>query len=433
MGKKPRDFNQIPKEINQLKPGAKMSARIPDEDLIPIPGDLCDHDLTVPGVINLLPGRRGREEGSTKIYTPDQTYNYLSVSERDEKSLELIPAYTKENDNTKSTTYGFCSSGSPSGFWEVSVEPTGTATFIEFDPPFLTILCPRPFVVSELTTLSSDSTTYKWTQISGSRTVLITPDDTKDPTINIITTCIEGTGCSNGTQNPIRLRVETDNELIFTDLIILNRATDNFDGLGYSGEINYVQIDCRRVKSVIRVPTGITREWDGSPLQVTWLPPTCDLEFLQGFTLQKLIPPYQPIASIPVGQNIATIEVNTQYRIDANFLIYGRQELSTSEPLIIPYDATAPIKTVFTDDQSSGIGFTSIRSSTSTDVPVVQVRSLEEASDIGLGFTSIYSSASTNVPGVQVRLLAEDVATSLGYSVIASSYIITDLGGIVIG
>lgn len=432
MPKKPRDFNQIPKTFKQLKPGDKVSFRIPDEPLIEIPGEVCDHELEIPKPINLLPERRGREEGSTVIYDPDQTYNYLSVSERDNDSLNLLPAYIREEDPSR-IVYGFCSSKSPSGFWEVVVSQ-GKATFIEFEPGFLTILCPKPFKVSELTTLSSDTTTYKWTQISGSRTVIITPDNVADPQIDILTNCIPGTGCNINTQDPIRIRVETDNPLIFTDLIILNRATDNFDGLGYAGNMLYTQVECRRIITVYRVPDNGAIVWQGQPVRITWLQPSCDTQFLYQYRIERLNPPYTDIATIPITQNIATLNANTQYRLKADFNIYGKLETSVSEPLLFRYNATDLLKTIFADEVVNGsLGYASQQSITTTDVPGSQVRILLEDVAGLLGYAAVSSSYLTDVPGVQVRFLSEDIAGLLGFASVSSQYTITDLGGIVVG
>lgn len=435
MPKKPRDFNQIPGTFKSLKPGDKVSFRIPGEELIEIPGELCTKDLEIPDIINLSPERRGREEGSNIIYDPDQTYNYLSVSERENRSFQLLPAYIREEPELKRTVYGFCSDNSPSGFWEVVVSEGESATFINFEPPFLTILCPRPFTVSSLTTLNSDSTVYKWTQISGSRTALIIPDNVKDPIIDIQSSCISGTGCNQNTQEPIRIRVDTDNPLIFADLIILNRATDNFDGLGYAGDIVYTQVECRKITTIYRIPnTGIVFLWQGTPITITWALPACDSEFITGYRVEALIPPYTDLANIPVNPRIAALSANTQYRLKADFSILdSRIETSISDLLIFRYDAQDLVKQLFADDNATGVlGYAAQESIATTDVPVAQVRFLLEDASV-LGYANIESTYLTDVPGSQVRLLSEDIAGLLGFVNTESSYVITDLGGIVVG
>lgn len=428
------DLPEIP-SVGELKPTDYLYVGREKDELIPIPED-CGFKHPPSGLPNLdILRKKGRLTGSSITYTPDTAFNYLSVSERYEKSLELYPAYLQEKDNGD-LVYGFCSSNSPVGYWEVTISAGGGATFIEFDPPFLTILCPRPFRVSELTTLSSDSTTYKWTQITGSRTVLIIPDDIKDPIIDIQTTCYTG-GCNTNTQEPIRIRVETDNPLVFTDLIILNRATDNWDGGGYT-YIN-TELTCRKVTTLYRIPDNeqLARIWDCSAIDVTFLDPTCDAQYITAFRLQRLLPPYTTVDTITINQNRSfSISPNTRYRILADYNIFGRTETSTSEPITgFTCDITQPIKTIFADDSGKSLGYAYQSSNTIITNFGNQVRLLTDGNNTtGNGYAYISTSTIITNFGVQVRILTDDNdTTGNGYAYISTSTTITDLGGVVIG
>jgi hypothetical protein len=433
MGRK-KDFNQIPDDFSKLKPGDQLSS-YKAEKLIPIPGSLCS-DPDVPDVIHLAyddtDSERGRIRGTNVLYSPNQIYNYKSQSERYDRSIYNASSYQKETDN--STIYGFCSHQSPTGFWEVTVSKIGKATYINFAPNFLTILCPRPFNVSELTTLTSDTNTYKWTQISGSRTILITPDNVQDPIIDIQTTCYTG-ACDPGSIEPLVLRVETDNPLVFTDLIIINRPIDNFDGLGYASW--ETGVTCRKVNTINIVPVYTQKAyvWAGENLLITWNDPSCDASFLQDYRLQKLIGSYTDILSFtPIQNRIASIEANQRYRIAADFAFYGSAtDTSYSEPIFVDYDALLPLKTVFADDSARCLGYALISDSSTAVEFGNQVRNASESDNLGLGYAFISDSSTTVEFGAQVRIVSESDNLSLGYAFIGDSSVTVDLGGIIVG
>jgi hypothetical protein len=427
------DLPEIP-SVGQLKPTDYLFVGREKDDLIPIPED-CGFKHHPDGLPNLdIIRKKGRATGSSIVYDPNSAYNYLSVSERYDKAQTLYPEYLHEGENGVQI-YGFCSSNSPTGYWEVSIGGRSTATFIEFDPPFLTILCPAPFMVSELTTLTSDTTTYKWTQISGSRTALIIPDDIQDPIIDIQTTCYTG-GCNENTQEPIRIRVETDNPLVFTDLIILNRATDNWDGGGYV----YVntELECRKITTLYRVPDNeqLARIWDCSAIRVTWTDPSCDSSYVYQFRLNQLLPPYATVDTISINQNrIFSVLPNIRYRLLADYNILGRLETSTSEPIEFSCDIAQPIKTIFADDSGKTLGYAYQSTTTTVTNFGNQVRLLIDDTDRNSA-SYAYISTSTTVTefGAQFRELVDDNdTTGTGYAYISTSTIITDLGGIVIG
>ena len=140
------DFNQIPKPIDEQKPGDLLSQGR-RRKLLDIPGDACGVEINTQTNLDIIK-TKGRVQGESIIYDADQIYNYQSQSQRYDNSINLIPAYVNESETE--IVYGFCSHGSPKGFWEVTLAKGGLATFIELSPNFLTMLCPRPFFLDEL-------------------------------------------------------------------------------------------------------------------------------------------------------------------------------------------------------------------------------------------------------------------------------------------
>lgn len=425
------NWDETPKRIDRQKTGDTFSFFTKKKEL-EIPGDTCGF-LPVPDPINLLPKGRGRAEGGFVVYSPDDAYNYLSVSERYERSINLVPAYIQDGDNG-SKIYGFCSQTSPNGYWEVVVESENVlASFITLTPQFLTILCPRPFQLSELVQLETDSPTIAFTQISGSRTTLIEPPDSFDPVINILNACLPGGVCDEDTQQPIIIRVETDNPLVLTDLVIFNRAIDFWDGLGYDAETS--DIVCRRVSEFRIAPLFLQQayEWQCAPINVVWLNPACDNEFIKRYRVQRLNPPYTDIAVIPFGNNqIIQIDANQRYRVVTDFEILGAPYTSISEPFF--YNCPIPnTKIVLADDSTRNLGYSTVNAITTTVEFGVIIQDLTDTVNSVLGYSPINTINVTVEFGVIPIDLSEDVASIIGYSPVNSLYEKVDLGGVIIG
>jgi hypothetical protein len=396
------DFDQVPKEFGKQKPGDYMAVRRSlKQD--PLPGVSCEFkpswDLENLDIIRT----NGRESFSVVTYSADQVYNYRSQSQRYDDSIYEVPAYvTPQPDG--STIYGFCSNLAGKGFWEVVVGGQGNATFITLTPGSLTILCPTPFLLSQFVVVDSDSTTYSWTQIAGSRTVLIDPANVKYPNIDIQASCYTS-GCDSMSQSPIILRVETDNPLVFTDLIIFNRPTDFFYGLGYIG-IQDTEISSRKVGGRFRVPPRVQAAsvWVGDDVPITWMPPMSDSEFIVRYRVQKFIPPYTDNQVFPPDDvRLAIIQANSRYRIVSDFSILGSETSSTGDPFSYVFPDPGNI-TIYADDSTNQ-----------------------------LGYAFISSSYDTVTFGNQVRDVIDDMFNLLGYAFMSSSYQKIDLGGIVIG
>lgn len=427
--KKKDDFNQIPQAISKQKPGDLLSQG-KKRKLLDIPGDACS--VNVPDISNLdIIKSKGRVVGELITYDADNIYNYQSQSQRYDRSIGLIPAYV--NDNDTNTVYGFCSHNAPKGFWEVTLSKGGIATFIELSPNFLTILCPRPFQLDELLEINSDSPSFLFTQIAGNRTVIIEPNNTKYPLINIQSTCFTDT-CDSSATSPLIIRIETDNPLVFTDLVILNRAIDNWDGQGYVGSVD-TSISGRKVTNLQRVPDDLQRVylWLGTDLLFTWGNPSVDSEFITKFTLQKLIPPYTDEDTLLITDNrIATLSANERYRVLTEFSIFGSITTSVSNPVFFSYP-TQNIKTLFADDSCNPLGYTFINSSYVTVNFGNKLVNEIDINDVGIGYTYISNTYNTVNFGVKVIMESDNNEMGIGFAFNASTYTKIDLGGVIVG
>jgi hypothetical protein len=423
----------LPSTLKDIRVGDNASFYIKPTPLAQVP-DRCANfhiDTTLPN-IDLIK-KRGRNPGKASLYSADQVINYQSESTRYDKALNigLHPDHITTQGN--STIYYFCSSDSPTGYWEVTVAPSGTATYINFAKNPLTIICPAPFKLSALAALSTDSSTIQWTQIDGNRTVLIESDTDFDPTIDIQLTCYTGE-CSSASLSPLILRAQTDNDLLFADLYIFNRLVDEYYGLGYSYYQDDVQ--CRKVNSVHIVPkyTQKAYTWTGDPLLVTWDNPACDVQFLTGFQWQSLTPPYANYLHFGLS-DVREIYLtgNTRYRIVTEFNVHGKLVSTPGDPIFFTYDPTAG-KVIFADDAAMAyLGYAIGSSSYSKIMYGVKVSQPLDTANTGLGYAISASGYSKVAYGVKVITLTDAANTGLGYSVGLQSYAKINLGGIIIG
>lgn len=409
------------KKIEQNRDTRYFKASRKDET-IEIPKDCNFTDsLKLPDIFNQV----GRREGEAIIYSPTQAYNYYSQSERYDRSLKLVPSYIKNND-AQELIYGFCSSNSGSGYWEVRIPNTGTATYIKLTPSILTIICPRPFLLSELVSLESDSTTYKWSQISGNRTVLIEPDNVANPTISIQNTCFTST-CNASTLDPIRLRVETDNFLIFTDLVILNQLIDNFDGLGFT-KISE-ELLCAKAKNFIKLPDNFSHAYcySNQDIVVSWSDGSCYSDKIINYEIQELLPPYTTILVTTTKK--FTAENNKKYRIKTNFKTFDR-EFSSTEIV----NVNIPDYAIFADELTNCLGVLQISVSYAKIIFTVVSKTFEDAAITGLGATKTYQNYTKSaIPTLKTVVSSDDNLLGLGTTKTYQYYQKVAQGGVIVG
>jgi hypothetical protein len=317
------DFNfnkskpKPPPKLSDIRQGDRTSFLIrPDKSLYP--QNPCDniHINNTPDL--RITGKGGREFGDVVLYNPVQKLNYLSQSDRYERSLNLLPNKIEEKNGK--TIYYFCSSNSPSGFWEVTV---GSGTFLRFTPQVLTIVCPRPFKLQDLVKLETDGTSIKWTQTQG-RLTIVSPsigDGSLNPDIFII-------GNRTPFDPPILLEAELEEDPnVFDILAIRTTLTEVFDGM--SGSETHI-IDGGPLFTIpcLFAPLSGTPNtaycWESGNIEITWNPPQYSKWLVEYRFQQNIDGIYQTIAIIPTAsERRATVAFGNYYRILTIFNTLG--------------------------------------------------------------------------------------------------------------
>ena len=275
--------------------------------------------------LNIL-GKRGRQQGATILYDPIQAKNYLSISARYERSLDLQPdKIEKKNDG--SVCYFFCSDGSPTGFWEVCTQ--GSTATIKFTPPTLNIICPRPFKLEDLIDIETTATFITWQQSQG-RTAIISPltgDGSLNPTISII-------GQRSPYDPPILIFGEADGDPTVFDVLAINTTIrEIFDS--YEGGIGNARLSpCKSVPCRLRILPQAPNTAvciGGSSLNVSWFPPTCSPKWVEAYRVEENSGGTWQVVASGSTPTTFNLQQNTHYRILTLFNILGvRKEVSTS-------------------------------------------------------------------------------------------------------
>jgi len=334
-----------PPKLSQIREGVRASFYLrPDPNIFP--KEPCEiHISTKLPNLDII-GKPGRSLGDTVLYDAAQQVNYLSISDRYERSLSIFPDNIIERDGK--TIYLFCSSQSPTGYWEVEVG--AGSTFLEFTNPILTIICPRPVTLQDLTEVLTDGTSIRWTQTQG-RLTIVSPaigEGSLNPDIFII-------GNRTPADPPILLLAELeDNPEIFDFLIIRTTITEIIDGVaGMEGAIapnagpNYT-IPCLFTPLPNTPNTAFC--WDSGTIEITWNPPPDNLWITEYRLQQNIGGVYQTIATI-TGERRATVELGTYYRILAINNVLGAGYAVTESCRIF----FAPGDFVFASDRLDGL------------------------------------------------------------------------------
>ncbi len=320
----PDDFfknSKIPKtpKLSQMREGDKASFIIrPDNTLLPhLP---CDGiQINDNPNLNII-GKAGRQQGEVVLYNPVADLNYRSQYQRYLRSLWLAPSHVQEEGNK--ITYFFCSSLSPTGYWEVVVG--GGGTYIHFTPPVLTIICPRPFKLQDYVKVETDGNSAIWTQQQG-RVTIISPtygDGSLNPTVAII-------GNRSPLDPPILLLAELeDNPKAFDYLVIRTTVTEIVDGVsGMESPVvcdggPQLTIPC----SFAPIPSTPNTAffWNSGSIEITWNPPPSHQQWVTEYRLQQDIDgSYQTVQSISPTNRRAAVSQGNYYRILTIFNTLG--------------------------------------------------------------------------------------------------------------
>jgi hypothetical protein len=424
------DFNfkksQIPKvqKLEQLRPGDRTSFYLrPNKTLYP--KDPCDnlHINDVPSLLN----KKGRQPGEIIQYDPVQEKNYLSISARYERSLYLIPANVEKRGNT--IIYSFCSSGSPTGYWEVAV--TGGATTLTFVNPILTIICPRPFQLKDFTEIDTDAEFILWEQLQG-RTAIIFPksgDGSLNPYISI-------TGAPSDLDPPILIKGDAEADATVTDtLLIYTSPTSNYSGTTFS-EVGEVQPRCYSPLPYL-APTSYQSVYvyDSRSLSLTWLNPECDRGYVVSYKLlQNTTGEYVALATLSKEENrLVEIQPNIHYRIETTFEYREKQILKRSDLIYFPYSETSFIKNIFGDDSIRGFAFSAVESVSSKIDLKVTTLLYEDSCSSTPSFSYVENTYSQVELSANRQILEDSYNAQLSYTFIENKITKVDLGGVIIG
>lgn len=419
-----------PKRINDFRQGNSFSFKVSQRDF-DVPENVCEHITEINTKPIDLISPTGRKSGELVLYDPAQQENYTSQAVRYQKSLKLsISGIQKRGDKT---IYLFCSPNSPTGFWEVEVG--GTGTYVRFLEPLLTIICPRPFKISEVGGLETDADSLAWAQLQGRATIISPPagDGSLDPTIAIL-------GVRNPLDPPILIQTEIPGTDLFDILLIDTTATDRYDAIGQSqvnggGNAN----PCRAVPcEVYFVPDigAIAYEWNlFESVEVTWNLPICNLEALEQTIWQiNTTGNYVDVQTFPIlAERRIIIDPNVTYRIKSQFNFKGVQSesVSCSFRLDRNLDPIFDRKIFFADDPYKNLSQTFCNSSFETTPFTLQtLTNLDAYNNLSQTFCS---SNFETTPFALQTITNLDAYNNLSQVYLDSSYHTDSLGGVIIG
>ena len=386
-----------------------------------------------------IPNTNNINSGNTRQFEPNEEYNFKSAWKRYEKALEIRPSKIKEEE--AKTTYFYYSPNANSGFWEVTISEDRNE-FLNLLIPSYIIVCPPAAGFKLAGTIESNATQFKWEQRAGNKTVLFDDDTIKEPTIFIQSTCYT-TGCDNGTGLPIILRVSlASNPSVYWDIIVYNTLTSTHFGNSVTkGVLSDTDRACQKVTPIPYIspltPSFLQKAYCenvDSTFFITWLSPSCDSEFVTGYSLVvNTTGSYVQIDSVTANEEkLFEVELNKHYRIVTHFNIYGKVISAPSNIFYYVVNDVANFIThlAYGDDSYNGISASKLTSNYSkVDLKVTVLEYLDEYEGISYKLTSNYSKVDLKVSVYEYL----DTHSGVAASKLTSSYAKVNLAGIVIG
>lgn len=370
-----------------------------------------------------------KQPGEVDLYTPETVSQYKSQWARYERGLELMPAAIHAEG--RHTLYKFQSNNAIDGYWQVRVRPG--ASFLNITKPEFQILCPRP---TQLTVVESDGEAFTWQQIKGSRSALLTNPTTINPILDILSYC-DGNGCSDGSVEPIVLKVEPLKQPELFDTITIY-TTPTSTHYGNSFERAIASLDSEPARRVITLrpgaplPSYLQRGYQANPpntLMTTWDLPATALEYLTHTEWQEnTTGQYLKVQEFAVNETrIITLQTSRHYRIVSTFNTFGRISSVESQRF---YNVT-PNKVVAADDSLDGLSMNKVATSI-TVLPLAR-KVLEVIDNFDrLSISQIKSSSNTLPLGVFRLEVSPDFYDGLSFTSLKSSVTKINLGGMVI-
>lgn len=387
-----------------------------------------------PGAEDMCPPRKfvdpdfgtGRPLSTPRISTPEQQYNYKSKYARYLKALNLKPgSITSE---AKCEVYTFHSCDAPSRAWTVKVCPSG-GTFIEAGNP-VTILCP-PDNGYQLTQVESDGESFTWTQLSGSRTIIVEPLSNKNPRLFLQNTC-STSGCDDGSYLPVILQVSVDNNPeLFDYLIVYTTPTETHYGVSAGVNINLPDsTPCRQIDKVHLAPLYVNKAYvnDGTnELLITWELPTCSLEYLVNTNISKNTTGNYSVLDVfgKSEERLFAVQPNVSYRIGSQFKTHGKTTAILGLPFRFSFGDS---KLVLADESHFGIS----AHATATSQKITFKVTSKIAQDAYHGLSAIAATKSTYVSFRTKSITSVDLHKGLAATG-KTKFSRVKLGGVTIG
>ena len=373
----------------------------------------------------------GEEIGLTKqqsprLYSPEQIHNYKSQYARFERGLKLVASKIEKLE--KSTVFWYHSCDAPDGYWKVTVG-MGGPTYLNVKK-ILTIVCPKPYVLDD-SIIESDGTQFVWEQLSGNRTMLVRNETQLYATLDLLNTCMAGTGCDDGSSLPIVMKVSAaDDPSLYDFLTIYNTPTSNHYGNSYKGAVS--DVPCQKVKTFVPAPAFRYKGYcsTNQPITFTWNLPECDQKYITGYVLQvNTTGSYQDIKLFSTVENlIYPLQVESHYRIATNFLIYGIKLVrSYSAPFYL-----SPDYYTFADDTQTGISFKG-KSKIAKTIFGTITQTSDDFYKSGISYKGEKGLCITVVPGTITQASDDFYKSGISYKGGKIRIVKTQLGGITIG
>lgn len=218
-------------------------------------------------------------------------------------------------------------------------------------------MCP-PIDGYQLNQVESDGESFTWTQLSGSRTILVNPPSEKNPKLFLQSTC-NGNGCDTGSFLPVVFQVSIDGAPeLFDYLTVYTTPTSSHFGVSAAVNINLPDAaPCRQVQNVTLVPIYTSKAYVigvSDELVITWDFPSCSSEYLTGTSISKNdTGQYVVLDTFGLDEErIFAIQPNVSYRVGSQFSTRGRQSASLGDPFRFTFDDR---KVVLADETIRGL------------------------------------------------------------------------------
>ena len=423
-----------PESVKTIKPSMQWNDPMPQAKFDDFTNPVCtsDTDLKI-DMNNQIFGGPGRTQGEVVLYESSQFFNYKVAWSRFEKAKALVPSYVHKISNNKYKV-GYCTSGSPDRFWEVDVS-LGNGTYINLSNPNLTILCPRPFSVTEFSQINTDATELVWEQLQG-RIAIISPlsgDGSLNPTISII-------GNRTSLDPPILIKVSLpDDPDIFDILAIDTTLTERLYNISCNNLLlkydPQYQVQLSTLTPYRPYPTGTPANYPVDLSTTTWsIPAPLSADYLTTIWEKNTTGIWVQFDITPVDQaRIVSLDLLTHYRIVSIYGKHNTEDWRVISPVI--YLLNYGNKGVVVDESPfENIScFNNLKSTFQTDPFAVKIRNEAENYYNISCYNNLKSTFQTDPFAVKIRNETENYYNISCYNNLKSTFQTDPLGGIIIG